>query len=403
MTDRGRAGRFAVPEAAIDRDAYGRPKIIDPGGHPRRYTRATTIAGTNDARYALERWQQRNVAIGLGRRPDLYAVAQTVDPGERDKLDRICSDAIEAAGGSERRNLGDALHALTADLDLGRIDRVPEQFAAEIAAYRSTVGEVVWDLVETMVVLDGPRVAGTPDRVGTIRSGGSRQIVDLKTGAELSYSWGSIAIQLAIYANADAIYDAESGTRHDLGEIDRRRGVVIHLPVGEGRCQLYSVDLVAGWEGFALAMEVRDWRKRRGLAEEIEREASRGIEEGALEDPEVVQHLAYAVGQLDAAARSWIARLSTEAEEAGVSFRLRGSATAAVTERRIRIMSALIVLGRSGLDYDDAIRGLVEEILGDVAQFGNVSPGALLGALGAPEAGRLVLEAERLSGVPEAS
>ena len=56
----------------IPRDRYGRP-IIPPaaGGKPKPYTRVTTLAETLDDRWTLERWKQRQVAIGLMLRRDL--------------------------------------------------------------------------------------------------------------------------------------------------------------------------------------------------------------------------------------------------------------------------------------------------------------------------------------------
>lgn len=40
----------------------------------------------------------------------------------------------------------------------------------------------------------------------------------------------------------------------------------MHLPVGEARCDLYMVDIAAGWDMASICGTVRDWRKRKNLA-----------------------------------------------------------------------------------------------------------------------------------------
>src|SRR5690606_32748087 len=40
-------------------------------------------------------------------------------------------------------------------------------------------------------------------------------------------------------------------------------GIVIHLPAGQGRCDLYKVDLIKGWEGVQIAKRLRDWQKHK--------------------------------------------------------------------------------------------------------------------------------------------
>jgi hypothetical protein len=74
-----------------------------------------------------------------------------------------------------------------------------------------------------------------------------------------------MSIQEAIYANADALYDPATGAREAMPRVNRARGLIIHLPAGQGRCELHWVDLVAGWKGVRLALSVRDWRKRKDL------------------------------------------------------------------------------------------------------------------------------------------
>jgi len=55
----------------IRMDRFGRYLLVNPlTGKEEPFTRATTIAKTLDDTYYLEQWQLRQVAYGLGQRPD---------------------------------------------------------------------------------------------------------------------------------------------------------------------------------------------------------------------------------------------------------------------------------------------------------------------------------------------
>jgi hypothetical protein len=110
------------------------------------------------------------------------------------------------------------------------------------------------------VVNDALQVAGTFDRVVAV--GDLRFIADLKTGG-IDYAAAKIAMQLAVYANSER-YDPETGARSPLA-VNQERGLVIHLPAGEGQCSFHWADLKAGWEGVQLAAQVWAWRARKGL------------------------------------------------------------------------------------------------------------------------------------------
>jgi hypothetical protein len=130
--------------------------------------------------------------------------------------------------------------------------------------------EVIPELVETSVVLDRYKVAGTPDMFVRIRGRRMALIADLKTGADVSYSWGSFSAQLAGYARGDNVYrqgaTPDDDERAPMPEVDQHQGLVVWLPAGEARCELHLVDLDQGWEGFMLGHAVHEWRYRKGLA-----------------------------------------------------------------------------------------------------------------------------------------
>lgn len=237
----------------IDRDRWGRPLIVPPGGGKRvAYTRCTTYIDVLEDKFNLQRWMQRMVAVGLAQRPDLQlAVAAHSD--DKRELDKICDQAREAATASAAATTGTALHALTELIDRGLdLPVLPEQAKADLEAYRLATADFKATHIEQFCVQDALKVGGTPDRV--IEVGGRRFIADIKTG---SIEWGvlKIAMQLAMYSRSRT-YDHTSGARGDH-EADMTRGLIIHLPAGEATCSLHWVDLEAGWHAVNVAKEVR--------------------------------------------------------------------------------------------------------------------------------------------------
>src|SRR5690606_1008152 len=61
-----------VGVSAVQRDRWGRPLIVPPGGgDPVAYTRVSTLAKALDDTSNLMAWKQRVTAVGLARRQDL--------------------------------------------------------------------------------------------------------------------------------------------------------------------------------------------------------------------------------------------------------------------------------------------------------------------------------------------
>lgn len=251
----------------IKRDRYGRPLVLPTDGSGERvaYTRCTTFVGAVDDMFGLAKWQQRMVALGLAARRDLIlaVVASAPDAEEeagKKKLDEICEQASEFAKSSSKATIGTALHALTERLDLGLpVENVPLEFLPDLAAYTEATSVLKMIQIEAGVVLDRglpEQIHGTPDRIFEYR--GKRYIGDVKTG-NIEMGVGKIARQLAVYARA-ALYDNTTGERTPHGA-DLRRGLIIHLPAGQGRCDLVWVDLLAGWNGVQLCGVVREHRR----------------------------------------------------------------------------------------------------------------------------------------------
>ena len=224
--------------AEIPRDRWGRPMIMPPKGTKRvAYRRATTFVGCLDDTNGLMKWMSRQVAFGMGQRKDLVLAAAAADPSDKKKIGEIADKAAEHAKGvaGDAAETGTALHSLTERIDRGLpLGVVPSEYQADIEAYRAATSSIEYVGIETFRVHDEWKVAGTADRVGMIN--GRPTIMDIKTGS-IDYPH-KMAMQLAMYARS-VPYDIATDKRiADAEPIDLNRGVIIHLPAGQGRCDL---------------------------------------------------------------------------------------------------------------------------------------------------------------------
>lgn len=255
------------------RDRFGRYLLTHPEtGEEVPWTRVTTFADVLEDSYGLTKWKQRATAVGLGLRPDLLALAQAHTMEDKKVLDGLCEQALTVAAANNRSNLGTAMHRFTERADRGEDFRVPAEHAADLAAYASLKArhgiQTSPRYIERITVVPQFGVAGTMDRI--VRMGGVPYIADLKTGDNLSYSWGKIAIQLAMYAHGHGLWDAGRGAYDPMPPVDQDKGLVIQLPTGSGTASLWWVDIAAGWQAAQVCHWVRNWRKNRQLATKVE-------------------------------------------------------------------------------------------------------------------------------------
>ena len=256
--------------AEIPRDRWGRPMVMPPKGTKRvGYRRATTFVGCLDDTNGLMKWMSRQVAFGMGQRKDLVLAAAAADPADKKKIGEIADKAAEHAKGvtGDAAETGTALHSLTERIDRGLpLGVVPQEYQADIEAYRAATANIEFTGIETFRVHDDWKVAGTADRIGVLN--GRTMIMDIKTGS-IDYPH-KMAMQLAMYSRS-VPYDIATDTRTtDPTKIDPNYGIIIHLPAGQGICNLYQIDIGVGWGACLIAKQVWDWRGRKGLTELID-------------------------------------------------------------------------------------------------------------------------------------
>lgn len=274
-----------------DRDRWGRYVM-----QGQAYTRATTFAKLGSNTFAIGQWHERNVIVGLTRRPDLLALAEGLEvKRHRDQLNKIAEQAKDAAGQKIAANLGTAYHAFTERLDAGLITLadVPEKYRRRVQQYRDVVHgaglttrpewiERTTAVTAEMVSAPVP-VAGTLDRILQLPDG-SLCIGDLKTGSDLSYGMAEIEVQLALYAhgvNRFGLFDWNTKTWGNRISSDQPTGVlrvrtdfaiVIHLPADGDGCKLIRVDLERGWRRAQLRGRIQSDQKEKSHPQTLTRD-----------------------------------------------------------------------------------------------------------------------------------
>lgn len=243
----------------------GRYQIVPEGeSKPKAHTRVTNFAKKLEDGYTLTAWKQRSVLVGAAQRSDIIAATLAAGDDKR-KLDELAEQAMDAAKANVRRETGTALHTLTEQHDSGMVVDMPSPWREDIDAYAACLADLGAKVVrmEEVVVIPDLNLAGRFDRLVDI--GGTTYVMDLKTGADLSYSWLSISIQLALYARAATIYNPAFGTHEPMPAVDQKRAVVVHLLPGEAKATAYWIDLEVGRRGIDVTQTIMRWRKTKGV------------------------------------------------------------------------------------------------------------------------------------------
>jgi hypothetical protein len=340
-----------VPETEYDPLLMLRPKLpVKNGryhgpnpstGKKTTWSRVTTFVKLASDEYNLNGWQQRMAILGLVHKPELGRKVRTVleegaqeglAPFElaktrRDFLNGVVEDAKMAAGAKDRARKGTILHGHTEKIDGGIQDiaDVPQEFRGDVSAYLGKAAEYGLEsvpyLIERGTVVMELGVAGTFDRVYlitrdfsvTLPSGklvelhaGDWVVGDVKTGADLSYAWPEIAIQVALYARGINTHglatpvrvpgkgitwtwrrpgqSALDGTDWVVPAVREDVGLVMHAPYGEHTCTVHAVDLEAGWEGAQLCKQIQTRQKVKNFATVVSPASFTGAAVGAIVD-----------------------------------------------------------------------------------------------------------------------
>lgn len=270
----------------FNRDRWQRPLITPPdGGKPIPYDRFSSHGQRLEDRFNLEAWKLRTAAIGIAQRPDLYAQVAACPADDKKRLDMLLKQALEAGGSTIGAGLGTALHEFTQRVDDGSItvDDVPSPWNLDIAAYRAALDEygltIIPELIECTLVNDELRLAGTADRFYR-DTDGKILLADIKTGKSIGDNPLAYIVQAAAYANS-VLYNVETGERTPIDGLVTDVALLVHVPAGQARCDIYAIDAVAGYEAAKTATDVKRWQRTKGLIAPLSTPAhgSNGVEQ----------------------------------------------------------------------------------------------------------------------------
>ena len=252
----------------VPRDQWGRYKLPGRDGTEQSWTRATTFAATLAEQYGLRIWEQRQLVWGLSRRPDLLTMASTISgPEDKKALGEIVDEAHIAAGTKAEANRGTAIHRACQAAERGAYDQVPEELRPHVSAYFAAMWEggltILPEYVERTVIVDQYGVAGTFDNLVRCPDGKIR-MSDKKTG-RMDYSDTEFAVQMALYANADAIFNYDTGQYEPMPEIATDYAILAHIDPETGHCELLRINIEWGWVWARTCAETMAIRKTKGV------------------------------------------------------------------------------------------------------------------------------------------
>lgn len=290
----------------------GPPYVSDPSGavvkakpkageQPKKkmlkYSRASSYGKQIENTTNLEKWMQRQIALGIGTAPELAGMCVDLVGGDREDkdwratADKIIVGAIEASRANIAAERGTFTHAIVEDAILGRhpglraiagelLDLTVDMQLDLLDAFHRCMTDNGIEVLaaELNVVNDEFRCAGKFDLVarltrdlrfrlvtGEIRvvPAGTVICLDNKTGrlrrdgvAEDGppVYWESYGVQVYLYASS-MLYDTETDERAPMPwPIDQQHGIIVHLDnlsalAGKAKCELVYLDLQLGREG----------------------------------------------------------------------------------------------------------------------------------------------------------
>lgn len=258
---------YDLPDERDGRQWY---KLKRPSsGDPMSASRVSTMAKVLEDTFGLTQWQLRMLLLGLTNRPDIVGKAHGMDVKADSKiLNALVAEAKKSAGASLKADMGTLRHKQCEEVDLGikTLEELPVDARADIGSYLAEMErhqvKVVPSMVERITYNSEFDTAGKFDRILQLPDG-SYVIGDTKTG-NVEMAALSIGVQLWLYATGVNTSGVWSKVRREWDTSIKVRediGVVMHMPVGQGKCELLVVDLKQGEIDARLSQKVKERRK----------------------------------------------------------------------------------------------------------------------------------------------
>ena len=255
-----RGGRYRLPH----RD----------GAHkPRGWMRSTNLVSAISDQFALRLWEIGETLAGVAVSTELYTriladAPQNMAKAERRVwTERFVELAKDASGGNKAAAHGNMRHNMVEDhhagLPTAHYDAASRRHLhLYTEALVRTQLRALPQMQERIVLCEALETCGRLDNVLEDQRTGRWMIGDLKTKKKF-WTVQELGAQLAVYANADAMWDAVAGVWVNMPPVDSTTGVLLWMPRidpededQEPRVDVYEVDLEAGWATAQLAYAV---------------------------------------------------------------------------------------------------------------------------------------------------
>lgn len=293
-----------APEQPLRRGRYYLPRR-DGTEKPRGWMRATNLVSAYSDQYALRIWEHLEVLRALVRKPELLDpfTIKALDAfkmgpfgNRKEFVEDWLTQAKAVSGGDVGSKFGTQRHEAVEAHHTGLIppSRHDAGTRRHLALYASALErnqlQALPGMQERIVLVEALEVCGRLDNVLYDHGPdnfGIMYIGDLKTQRKF-HTWLEVSAQFAVYANADAMWDAAVGQWVDMPPVSRDVALALWMPRetedGEPRVDVWEVDIRRGWEtaqqAFRVVQDRKDGKARARLrpapaATETERWAAR--------------------------------------------------------------------------------------------------------------------------------
>lgn len=280
----------AGPKVTEGRSSYTMPHPVT--GKQAKFMRASRFAQTLADQYMVTEWKLGMANIGQGRNRGLNALSASLtipdEPMEFRprgwwmKWAEIAHKCMDYADSNNGSNLGIALHNWVESLDLGKItveDVLPD-WQPHVEAYldchkawgMKTESQYLERRIVNLAGLPRPdaranQYAGLCGRFDALRRmpDGSLMVDDTKTGKNAPEGLDEIAIQLAVYANAEWVWHPATESYDPMPkEVRKDIATITWVPINDPQnTQVIPIDIAAGWHAATeLAAKALEWRAR---------------------------------------------------------------------------------------------------------------------------------------------
>jgi len=268
---------FATPETSrvaaragdLVRGRYKFP-YRDGSHKPRGWMRVSNLVSAFSDQFGLRMWEIEQTLRGLKVSGALITELMERDfesftkDENRDWTKDFIEKAKRSAGANAGAEFGNHRHDLVEHHHAGLpTGHAKSDARRHLSLYASALVRnrlrALPEMQERRVLCESLEVVGTLDNILEDLDTGDLHLADLKTQKRF-WTWLEVSAQLAIYAKADAMWDAVEGKWLDMPKVDTVRAMVLWMPrehpSGEPMVDVYEVDIVRGWRTAELAYQV---------------------------------------------------------------------------------------------------------------------------------------------------